>query len=98
MDKQRLFEQLKLVFDPELCVNIVDLGLIYNVEVTGSDVTVSMTLTTPGCPMHDTISSGVERVLLQLPEVKSAKAHVVWTPPWSPDRMSDAAKDQLGYL
>lgn len=98
MDKDVILEQLKLVYDPELGVNVVDLGLIYDIEFEDGTVHIRMTLTTPGCPMHDTIAGGVERALLHLPEVKSVQVEVVWTPTWSPEKMSDAAKEQLGYF
>ncbi|MEX1030387.1 MAG: iron-sulfur cluster assembly protein [Paenibacillaceae bacterium] len=93
-----LKECLRTVYDPELGVNIVDLGLVYDITEQDGHVQVSMTLTTPGCPMHDTISSGVERALMELPEVQSVQVDVVWQPPWSPALMSDEAKQQLGYM
>ncbi len=93
-----LRECLRQVYDPELGVNIVDLGLVYEVEEQDGHVQVRMTLTTPGCPMHDMITSGVERALIELPEVQSVKVDIVWQPAWSPAQMSDAAKQQLGYL
>lgn len=91
-------ETLKQVFDPELGVNIVDLGLIHEYKLQDDHVYVRMTLTTPGCPMHDTIVGGVERALKELPEVNSVKVEVVWSPPWSPEQMSDAAKEILEYF
>ena len=91
-------ECLRTVFDPELGINIVDLGLVYDIEAQDGHVQVTMTLTTPGCPMHDTISSGVERALMGLPDVQSVQVDVVWQPPWSPAQMSDIAKQQLGYM
>lgn len=97
MDKSEMMEQLKLVYDPELGVNVVDLGLIYDLEETDGDIAIRMTLTTPGCPMHDTIAGGVERALRHMEGVKSVNVEVVWNPPWSPERMSDAAKQQLGF-
>ncbi len=93
-----LQECLKNVIDPELGVNIVDLGLIYDIDEHDGHVHVTMTLTTPGCPMHDMITSGVERALMELPKVGSVKVEIVWQPAWSPAQMSDAAKEQLGYL
>lgn len=91
-------ETLKTVYDPELGVNIVDLGLIYKIEFSAGHVYIQMTLTTPGCPMHDTIVGGVERALMELPEVLSVEVDVVWSPPWSPERMSDEAKEYLQYF
>lgn len=91
-------ERLKEVYDPELGVNIVDLGLVYHIEQVEGNVLIRMTLTTPGCPMHDTIVGGVERALKTLPSVQSVKVDVVWEPVWSPARMSDDAKEHLGYI
>lgn len=89
---------LKQVYDPELGVNIMDLGLVYDLRSKEGEVYVRMTLTTPGCPMHDTIIGGVERALRELPEVRSVKVDLVWNPPWSPEMMSDEAKEHLGYF
>lgn len=93
-----LRECLSQVYDPELGVNIVDLGLVYDITAQDGHVHVCMTLTTPGCPMHDTITSGVERALKGLPEVLSVEVEIVWQPAWSPAQMSDIAKQQLGYI
>lgn len=90
-------ELLREVYDPELGVNIVDLGLVYEIRNDDGDVYVRMTLTTPGCPLHDTITSAVERLLREQPGVRSVKVDVVWNPPWSPDKMSEEAKRQLGF-
>ncbi|MCL6458281.1 MAG: metal-sulfur cluster assembly factor [Gorillibacterium sp.] len=89
---------LKEVYDPELGVNIVDLGLVYDLQFEEGKVSVIMTLTTPGCPMHDTIVGGVKRALEALPEVDSCQVDVVWEPAWSPSLMSDEAKESLGYM
>ncbi len=91
-------ELLRQVYDPELGVNIVDLGLVYEIRLEDRDVYVRMTLTTPGCPMHDTIAGGVERLLRLHPGIRSVKVDVVWDPPWSPGMMSEAAKKHLGFL
>lgn len=92
---------LKDCYDPEIPVNIVDLGLIYDVRFEPApedkqDVTVDMTLTAPGCPAHVTISEQVKARLQQLPAIRNANVNVVWNPPWTPERLSDAAKRQLG--
>src|SRR5690606_24534419 len=98
-DQELIMDQLRMVYDPELGVNIVDLGLIYAIEQDNDGiVTVTMTLTTPGCPMHDTIAGGVERALLGLPAVNAVHVNVVWSPPWTPEKMSDAAKEQLSFF
>jgi metal-sulfur cluster biosynthetic enzyme len=91
-------ERLTEVYDPELGVNIIDLGLVYDVEFQEGNVLIRMTLTTPGCPMHDTLVGGVERALKTLPSVQSVKVDVVWEPAWSPERMSADAKEHLGYI
>jgi metal-sulfur cluster biosynthetic enzyme len=95
---KRIMEKLSQVIDPELGVNIVDLGLVYLVSYDGEIAKVEMTLTTPGCPMHDMMVGGVERALKDLPEVKGTDVKVVWNPPWSPQKMSDKAKASLGYI
>jgi metal-sulfur cluster biosynthetic enzyme len=95
---ETITECLREVYDPELGVNIVDLGLIYDLQFVEGKVTVVMTLTTPGCPMHDMIVGGVERALEMLPEVLSVDVQVVWEPAWSPALMSDEAKQDLGYM
>lgn len=89
-------ETLRQVIDPEIGWNIVDLGLIYNVAITEGVVTVTMTLTTPGCPMHDSISWGVKNALLNLEGVKDAEVAVVWDPTWHPAMMSEEARTALG--
>ncbi|HEX7057708.1 MAG TPA: metal-sulfur cluster assembly factor [Bacilli bacterium] len=94
----QIYEPLYSVYDPELGVNIVDLGLIYDVGIDNGDVYIEMTLTTPGCPMHDTITSGVHAALDNLPGVKSVEVNVVWDPPWSPEKMTDRAREELGYF
>lgn len=91
-------QHLLHVIDPELGVNIIDLGLVYKIECEeNGDVFIEMTLTTPGCPLHDSIVGGVKTVLASVPEVKDVKVNVVWSPAWTPERMSDLAKRVLGY-
>ena len=98
---------LKDCYDPEIPVNIVDLGLIYGVRLTPKsadevspeirrDVQVEMTLTAPGCPAHTQISQQVKDRIEQLPGVNSATVNVVWSPPWTPERLSQAARQKLG--
>lgn len=91
---------LKQCYDPEIPVNIVDLGLIYGVKFEPvedkQDVTIDMTLTSQGCPAHVTISEQVKARLEQLPGIRNAAVNVVWTPPWSPERISPDARKQLG--
>src|SRR5579863_8895603 len=92
---------LKQCYDPEIPVNIVDLGLIYAVrfEAAGDeqqDVSVDLTLTSPGCPSHVMIGEQVKNRLEQLPGIRTATVNVVWTPPWTPERLSPEARTQLG--
>ncbi|MDR3746782.1 MAG: metal-sulfur cluster assembly factor [Acidobacteriota bacterium] len=95
---------LKECYDPEIPVNIVDLGLIYEVRVKptqvanlpGEDVEVEMTLTTPGCPSHDYISDRVKQRLLRMPGVSDATVNIVWYPQWTPERLSPEARKELG--
>jgi FeS assembly SUF system protein len=90
-------EALKKCFDPEIPVNIWDLGLIYSVDVSPEhEVTVRMTLTAPACPVAGTLPGEVETKVLSVPGVKSAKVELVWDPPWHPDMMSRLAKVMLG--
>ena len=82
-----ILETLSQVIDPEMGCNIVDLGLVYSVAITGAKVTVTMTLTTPGCPMHESIRWGVQTALLNLEGVDEAEVELVWDPPWHPSMM-----------
>jgi FeS assembly SUF system protein len=95
--KNRIIEALHKCFDPEIPVNIYELGLIYEITIapTGA-VDVQMTLTSPGCPVAGTLPGDVQRRILPLDNVTAAKVDVVWDPPWTPARMSEAAKLQLG--
>src|SRR5271166_4415553 len=92
---------LRQCYDPEIPVNIVDLGLIYNIGFANTpdnlqDVTVEMTLTAQGCPEHVNISAQVKARVEQLPGVRNANVNVVWNPPWTPERLSPDARKQLG--
>jgi metal-sulfur cluster biosynthetic enzyme len=104
--EQEVLSALKSCYDPEIPVNIVDLGLIYTVnfstvaaetpEQSKQDVRIDMTLTSPGCPEHVNISAQVKSRLEQLPGIRNAAVNVVWTPPWTPERLTAEAKKQLG--
>jgi metal-sulfur cluster biosynthetic enzyme len=87
-----VLETLRQVIDPELGCNIVDLGLIYSVHIDGSRVRVVMTLTTPGCPMYESIAQGAQHALLQLDNVLDAEVELTWDPPWHPSMMTDAGR------
>ena len=95
--RQRVVEALKQVYDPEIPVNIYDLGLIYHLDI-GDDgaILIDMTLTTPGCPVAETFPGMVEHEVSQVEGVKSAAVEIVWDPPWTQDRMTEAAKLELG--
>lgn len=95
--KDDVFAGLKNVYDPEIGINIVDLGLVYDadIEETG-DVLVTMTLTSMGCPLGPVIMQEVNNALRDLPGIGETDVKIVWSPPWSPDSMSDDAKDELG--
>ncbi|HET7575518.1 MAG TPA: SUF system Fe-S cluster assembly protein [Sphingomicrobium sp.] len=92
-------EVLKSIYDPEIPVDIYELGLIYNIEATeDGDVTVTMTLTTPHCPVAESMPGEVELRVLSVPGVRDAIVNLVWDPPWDPSKMSDEARLELGML
>jgi FeS assembly SUF system protein len=95
---QQIKENLKKIYDPEIPMNIVDLGLIYEVAFKGPDVTVRMTLTAPGCPVAGILAEEVKTAVEKVAGVHSAQVDMVWEPPWTPERMSEFAKRQFGYL
>ena len=103
--QEEVLSALKQCYDPEIPVNIVDLGLIYNVRLepaagegdsSKQDVAIDLTLTSQGCPSHVMIGEQVKARLEQLPGIRSAAVNVVWTPPWTPERLSPDARKQLG--
>ena len=95
--KPAILDAIRTVFDPEIPVNIMELGLVYDVWVDAADVAgIRMTLTAPGCPAAQSLPVEVARKVKAVPGVSDAKVDVVWDPPWTKDRMSDAAKLQLG--
>ncbi len=90
-------ENLKNVFDPEIGINIVDLGLVYDVDVSDkNDVLVTMTLTSLGCPLGPVIVQEVTSAMSELPNLGEVDVKLVWSPAWSPDMMSEEARDELG--
>ena len=91
-----IYESLKTVFDPEIPVNVVDLGLIYDVRVTKGDVYVQMTLTFPGCGMGPFIAQQAEWAIQDIEGVEDVEIELVFDPPWSPDLISEEARSQLG--
>jgi metal-sulfur cluster biosynthetic enzyme len=97
-DATQLLDALKQVVDPELMINIVDLGLVYDVAQEESTVKVQMTLTSPACPAGPQIIHQAKMALEQLEGVEQATIQLVMTPPWTPARMTDEARDQLGIF
>jgi metal-sulfur cluster biosynthetic enzyme len=101
INEEEVLSALKQCYDPEIPVNIVDLGLIYGIRFEPSaedkhDVVVDMTLTAQGCPEHVNISEQVKARVEQLPGVANVTVNVIWNPPWTPERLSSEAKKQLG--
>lgn len=97
--KETVVEQLKTVFDPEIPVNIYDLGLIYDVDIDDeAHAHIKMTLTTPGCPVAQTFPGTVEQSVLSVEGVNECTVELVWDPPWTQDRMTEAAKLELGLF
>ncbi|HYW51176.1 MAG TPA: metal-sulfur cluster assembly factor [Gemmatimonadaceae bacterium] len=88
---------LRRVKDPELNLNIVDLGLIYDIQVDGADINVDMSLTSPGCPSGPEIMGEAEKQLLTVPGVGDVKINLVWSPPWTPDRIEPRVRTYLGF-
>lgn len=97
--RQQVIEMLSTIFDPEIPVNIYELGLVYDVAATADgDVTVTMTLTTPNCPVAGSMPGEVETRVGSVPGVRQVTVDLVWDPPWTPERMSEAAKLELGMI
>ena len=95
---EEIVAALRQIFDPEIPVNIYDLGLIYNVEIADGHAVVTMTLTTPHCPVAETMPGEVELRVMSVPGVASAEVNLVWEPAWDPGKMSDEAKLEMGML
>ena len=97
--KQSVIDALKSVYDPEIPVDIYELGLIYDVVISeDGDAVVTMTLTTPHCPVAESLPNEVELRVLSVPGIRDAVVNLVWTPPWDPSKMSDEARLELGML
>jgi metal-sulfur cluster biosynthetic enzyme len=94
--KEQVYEVLQTCYDPEIPVNIVDLGLVYDVQVNGDTVAVKMTLTAPGCGMGTFIANDARQKILALEDVVDASVDLVWDPPWDPSKMSEEARQKLG--
>ncbi len=100
LQKEHVLEQLKTIIDPELNINIVDLGLIYDVAITGESgkVEITMTLTTPGCPLSMVFEEWIPEAVKKIEGVKEVSINLVWEPPWDPDKMSEEMKESLGII
>ena len=96
VNKESVIEKLKTVKDPEINLNIVDLGLVYGVEVSGEVVKVTMTMTSPMCPWGETLVSDVTKAVKEIAGVKDAEVIITFDPPWGADKMSEEAKLELG--
>ncbi|MEH7441644.1 metal-sulfur cluster assembly factor [Bacillus sp. JJ1122] len=97
--KTKIRENLKTVIDPELNINVVDLGLIYDIDIPEPrSAKILMTLTTPGCPLHDSIASGIKYCVLGMEEIDQADVQLTWEPAWTPDMMTDDGKRMLQGL
>jgi metal-sulfur cluster biosynthetic enzyme len=95
INEAEVLQALREVIDPEMGIDIVALGLIYDIAIRGGRVDVKMTLTMPGCPMHDSITSGAQLALLNLDGVDDAHVDLVWDPPWHPGMMESAAETRI---
>lgn len=93
-----VYEAIKEIIDPEIGINIVDMGLIYEVDIDDTTVDITMTLTSPGCPAGGQIVNGTQHVTQQLEGVEEVNVQVVWTPRWTPELMSEEARDELGIF
>ena len=99
MKEETIREILKKVIDPEIGVNIVDLGLVYQVQIRPEEIYIQITMTSPACPLHGVITRNMDKELRKsFPDLGEMTIELVWDPPWSPELMSEAAKKQLGWI
>jgi len=97
--EEKIIQAIKTCYDPEIPVDIFELGLIYEIRIDNdANVKINMTLTSPMCPVAGTLPPEVQRKVASVPGVKSAKVDIVWNPPWDKDMMSEVAKVELGFL
>ncbi len=95
--EKQVMEKLATVYDPEIPVNIVELGLVYAVRIEGPKVTIDVTMTAPACPAADQVVADAKAAAASVAGVQQVAVNVVWDPPWTPDKMSEAAKLELGF-
>ncbi len=93
--KEKIINEIRKIYDPELPVNIYDLGLIYDIQVKNKKAEIKMTLTTPNCPVAESLPKEVKEGAMQVDEIDDVDLQLVWAPPWTKDMMSDAAKLEL---
>ena len=93
--KNKIIEEIRKIYDPELPVNIYELGLIYDIQVNGRTAEIKMTLTTPNCPVAESLPKEVKEGAMQVEGIDDVNLELVWDPPWNKDMMSDAAKLEL---
>tara|TARA_B100000035_G_scaffold289046_1_gene275124 strand:+ start:390 stop:686 length:297 start_codon:yes stop_codon:yes gene_type:complete len=93
--KEKIIAEIKTIYDPEIPVNIYDLGLIYDVQVDNKKAKIKMTLTSPNCPVAESLPRDVKNVAMQVEEIEDVDLELVWDPPWTKDMMSEAAKLEL---
>tara|TARA_B100000674_G_scaffold48921_1_gene33802 strand:- start:668 stop:964 length:297 start_codon:yes stop_codon:yes gene_type:complete len=93
--KNKIIEEMRKIYDPELPVNIYELGLIYDIQVTGNKAEIKMTLTSPNCPVAESLPEEVKEGAMQVEGINQVDIQLVWDPPWTKDMMSDAAKLEL---
>lgn len=98
--EQEVIDTLKTIYDPEIPVNIYDLGLVYSINISDEDdIEVDMTLTSPACPVAETLPPMIEQAIkLQIPETKMSVVNIVWEPPWDQSKMTESAKLELGMF
>jgi metal-sulfur cluster biosynthetic enzyme len=98
VSEETVLETIKQIIDPEIGINIVDMGLIYGVDINDTTVDITMTLTSPGCPAGGQIVNGTQQVTQQMDGVEEVNVNVIWDPRWSMELMSEDAKDELGIF
>ncbi|MFO1476701.1 MAG: metal-sulfur cluster assembly factor [Verrucomicrobiota bacterium] len=96
--ESQLWQALHEIIDPEIGCNIVDLGLVYDISLAGDSVTVRMTLSTPGCPMGESLAHGVQQAMLAQPGIARADVELVWDPPWHPSMMTPQGRAALNHF
>lgn len=96
MIEEKIWENLKKVIDPELGIDIVSLGLVYDVRFEGGEAEIDMTLTSPGCPLAGVIDQEIRKVLTDVPEVKNLYIELIWDPPWTKEMISEEVRAELG--